>query len=650
MSQPLGQKILIIEDEALVARELKSRLTQMGCEVVGIAYGSEGIALARQTSPDLLLTDIHLKDGEDGIEIARAIQSERNVPVVFLTAYTDEETVTRAKEVTPYGYIIKPVDVRELQIAIDMALYKFSIEKELRETQQLLQTALTCIGSALVFVNQMGKITDLNADAEKILGTSREAAIGRTWTDAFTLIGTSIQNKINKALASNEVVKLAPFINNAVAARPNLLDGIVGPMENGGVLILRALSEISDPIEPMPSTDELLNNVGSERLIPSESSMCQLLVAQQPDATREQVEGISQLLNQQLRSTDLVSVYANSQLSVSMPYTSVSEGRLIANSVLRQLKSHFSGNGVEFSIGLSYSSPGDQQPFELFRRASWGLRVAQDSGGGRVIVWNDEVEMPSASSETDKQREYQNLVLLWNVLNVVATTSDIDEANSKLCSHLLRSFNLTRVAIISASHDQTITVDAGAIPDKEGFDGLADLNLTQADFESIQHILAAQTHHLGEGKRHLFKLNQEKLVLVDARSNLEASDVEFVKSLLAYFAAGLGRFDLPGTAKKSSSGEGALLYQSHRMAGVIESIKLVADTDATVLIAGESGTGKELIARRIHANSPRRDKAFIIVDCGAVVGSLIESELFGHEKGAFTGAEKQLVNYPSMCK
>jgi DNA-binding response OmpR family regulator len=140
-------KILIIEDEALVARELKSRLSNMGYEVVGVAYDSAGIEMARKTLPDLLLTDIHLKDGEDGIDVAQRVQRERDVPVVFLTAYSDDATVSRAKSVAPYGYIIKPVENRELQIAIEMALYKFNIENELRETQQLLQTALTCIGN-----------------------------------------------------------------------------------------------------------------------------------------------------------------------------------------------------------------------------------------------------------------------------------------------------------------------------------------------------------------------------------------------------------------------------------------------------------------------------------------------------------------------
>ena len=78
--------ILIIEDEALIARELKSRLIHMGYDVVGMAFGREAIELAANTQPDLLLTDIHLKNGEDGIEVAQVIQAERDVPVVFLTA------------------------------------------------------------------------------------------------------------------------------------------------------------------------------------------------------------------------------------------------------------------------------------------------------------------------------------------------------------------------------------------------------------------------------------------------------------------------------------------------------------------------------------------------------------------------------------
>lgn len=641
MSELQNKKILIIEDEALVARELKSRLTQMGCEVVGIAYGNEGIELARRTQPDLLLTDIHLKDGEDGIDMARTIQAERDVPVVFLTAYSDEATVSRAKEVAPYGYIIKPVDNRELQIAIDMALYKFNIERELKETQQLLQTALTCIGSALVFINEHGLVTDLNADAEAMLGKSRRVVRGEPWSDLFTLIGSSIENKINLALASNEVVKLAPFINHAEGSVPFLLDGIVGPMEHGGVLILRSLSEISDPIEALPTAGELMRRVGEERLAPSESSMCQLLIARLPSAPQDVVEEMSDLLNQQLRSTDLVSVYASSHLSVSMPYTSVNEGRLIANSLLDKLKSHFAPEQGEFCIGLSFSSPGDQQPFELFRRANWGLKVAMDSGGGRVIVWNDEVDMPEATNQDQKQREYQNLVLLWNILSVVSNTGDANDANRKLCSHLQRSFGMQIVGILKQQGDKIVAVASATVTNEQDV-AVNEFGLTQADFDLIKRLMSGQTLSQAIGNKYFCKLNSELLVVLSGGPLLASEDEAFLQTLLSYYAAGLNRFDLPDP-QSTAQDPSELLFASPRMNSLMETVHLVAETDATVLIMGESGTGKEMLARRIHESSERRDRPFIIVDCGAVVSSLIESELFGHKRGAFTGADSDFI-------
>ncbi|HKI74177.1 MAG TPA: response regulator, partial [Pseudomonadales bacterium] len=410
-------KILIIEDEALVARELRSRLTNMGYEVVGVAYSREGIDLARETSPDLLLTDIHLKDGEDGIRLAREIQQERDVPVVFLTAYSDEATVARAKAVAPYGYIIKPVENRELHIAIEIAVYKFRIERELREAQQLLQTALTCIGRGLLFVGPDAVITRVNADAEEIFQVSRGAMIGRPWNEVLGLDqDSSVGRKISMALESQEVTKLAPFIVNRKDRLPCLVDGIVGPMEDGAVMIVRELSEINDPVEMLPAPDQLLAELGAEQLTPSESSMCQLLIAAEAGGVVPEliVSRVTSLLHQMLRSTDLVSRYGDNQIAVSMPYTSVEEGRQIAASLLKSLKTQdFKGETVNFSIGLSSTIPGDQQPFELFRRASWALNIARESGGNRVIQWSDAAERPAdaGGSESARHREYHNLVL-----------------------------------------------------------------------------------------------------------------------------------------------------------------------------------------------------------------------------------------------
>ncbi|MEX2326437.1 MAG: response regulator, partial [Pseudomonadales bacterium] len=596
MPDKIKYKIFIIEDEALVARELKSRLTNMGYEVVGIAYGRGGIDLALETRPDLLLTDIHLKDGEDGIEVAQSIQRDLDVPVVFLTAYSDEDTVARAKAVTPYGYIIKPVENRELQITIEMALYKFNIERELRETQQLLQTALTCIGSALVFVNHNGEITDLNSDAERLFHVQRRSVIGQPWLDIFSLDGdSSVGRKISLALQSHEVTKLAPFIISSNEDLPNLVDGIVGPMESGGVIILRELSRIHDPVEMLARPEELMANLGADRLSPSESTMCQLLIAVDvidgsPDAVI--MASVTSKLNQMLRATDLVSRFGDNQLSVSMPYTATSEGQQIAQSILRALKHLESNDGhLVFSIGLSSTTSGDQQPFELFRRASWALNVARESGGSRVISWSDKSEQPVVTAgQEDRQREYHNLVLLWNVMNVVVKSSDEETLADKLTHHLLHSFDFSKVALLESRADSIASI-AGAIDGQEEFYGVGDLSLTQEDFGRIHKLSPGADSFAQYRDRYLFALAGNKVLYIESREQLAATEVEFLQTLVSYFAARFAS-DNETTSVSPDLPESELVYRSPRMESIMESVNLVGPTDATVLIMGESGTGK----------------------------------------------------------
>ena len=353
-------------------------------------------------------------------------------------------------------------------------------------------------------------IRDLNQDAEVILDTNREEAIDSTWSEVFSLIGSSVRSKIVSALSGGDVTKLAPFVVSSSEGVSRLVDGIVGPLEDGGVLILRELTEITEPIEMLPTTDELLARVGTDRLTPTESSMCQLLIAPQIESDAELNEEVSHLLNQLVRSTDLVSIYGHSQLSVSMPYTSVSEGKLIAESVLKALTDRFALRDLNYSIGLSYSYPGDQQPFEVFRRASWALKIAQDAGGDRVVVWNEETERDPESfgSETEKQREYHNLVLLWNVLNVVAKSADWEEAGEKICNHMVLSFDLGRAAVLALQNGSLISL-VGASRGPKAYEGLEDLAISGDNFLRIQEFFGSDADHIQLEEIHLLKLNME---------------------------------------------------------------------------------------------------------------------------------------------
>lgn len=135
--------ILVVEDEAVVAMDIEAVLQDLGYTVVGTAAtGEEAISKAAEHHPDLVLMDIRLRGAMDGIEAARQIRVQAATPIVYLTAFADEEIITRAKITEPFGYILKPFQARELHSNIEMALYKQAMENRLRESRDSLARSL----------------------------------------------------------------------------------------------------------------------------------------------------------------------------------------------------------------------------------------------------------------------------------------------------------------------------------------------------------------------------------------------------------------------------------------------------------------------------------------------------------------------------
>ena len=132
-------RILVVEDEWLVAQGIAESLAELGYEVAGMAAsGEETLRLAAEAHPDLVLMDILLKGDMDGIEAAEHLRRRFNLPVVFLTAYADPQTLARAKVTEPFGYLLKPFEVRELHSIIEIALYKARAEKRVQHLHQIL--------------------------------------------------------------------------------------------------------------------------------------------------------------------------------------------------------------------------------------------------------------------------------------------------------------------------------------------------------------------------------------------------------------------------------------------------------------------------------------------------------------------------------
>lgn len=209
----LKVKILVVEDESIVAMDIKNRLTKLGYEVCGpVSSGPEAIRKVAESHPNLILMDIRIKGELDGVDTAEQIRACYDVPIIFLTAYSDEATLQRAKLTTPYGYLLKPLEERELYITIEMALYKQKMERQLKESEQWLSTTLNSIGDGVIATDTQGWIKFMNPVAAALTGWTQEETIGRNAKEVFHIINAKtqalVESPIERALQTGERVTL----------------------------------------------------------------------------------------------------------------------------------------------------------------------------------------------------------------------------------------------------------------------------------------------------------------------------------------------------------------------------------------------------------------------------------------------------------
>jgi len=203
------QLIMIVEDEIIIARELEMRLLDMGYDVSGlVATGPKAIKCVAENPPNLILMDINLKGEMDGIETAAQIQSHHSIPIIYLTAFTDEKTLERAKLTEPYGYIVKPFAERELHANIEMALYKHNAETKLRKVSRWFAGSINEVGDAVIVTDERGLIDYMNKHAEAITEWSVTEAQGKPLADVLRLRDskTNCPIALNDTLATQDIV------------------------------------------------------------------------------------------------------------------------------------------------------------------------------------------------------------------------------------------------------------------------------------------------------------------------------------------------------------------------------------------------------------------------------------------------------------
>ena len=206
-------RIMIVEDELIVADDIKNCLQSLGYSVVAtVSSGEQSIKKAQELRPDLVLMDIILKKEMDGIEAAEIIIKNFNIPVIYLTAHSDEATINKAKKTEPYGYLLKPFNERDLLTNIEIALYKHKMETKLRMSEKWFSTTLKSIGDALIATDNVGNIKFMNSIAEKITGWTLEQSSGKSLNHVFNIINEKtlekVENPVEKVLRDGSVVYL----------------------------------------------------------------------------------------------------------------------------------------------------------------------------------------------------------------------------------------------------------------------------------------------------------------------------------------------------------------------------------------------------------------------------------------------------------
>ena len=203
--------ILIVEDDFVIAKVLAESLQELGYQVAGIvSTGEEAVERAAKAHPDLVLMDIRLKGEMDGIEAGEQISGDLHIPLVYLTAYSDERTVERAKITEPYGYLIKPFTDTELKTTLEMAIYKHRREKREREKGEWFLETLMAISDGIITTNPEGQISFMNPAAELMTGWQSPESYLRPLTEILRLIhgegGMPVENLAKRAAREENLV------------------------------------------------------------------------------------------------------------------------------------------------------------------------------------------------------------------------------------------------------------------------------------------------------------------------------------------------------------------------------------------------------------------------------------------------------------
>ncbi|WP_371193551.1 sigma 54-interacting transcriptional regulator [Glaciecola sp. SC05] len=395
---------------------------------------------------------------------------------------------------------------------------------------------------------------------------------------------------------------------------------------------------------------------------------------------------IATIINQQTRLGDQACRFGGALFGIVSDANSVDEGLKLAQKLQTELHNRpYLKNAIRlsFNVGVAHITAEDcvgedASPSSIMiSRAEQALKAAQTSDKPSIVHWEadkfkyDEQDFNYIGGifTPDNVTNYRNMLLLWDISSIIADEHEFARLLVNVVERLAYTFEFSAAGIISddqySPFEQAISVSQMA--------DISPLNIKSTTFEKDLRKLSKDA--IENGRHVEYQNEQERFLLVPLGAELNACfflvgqeqtlDLTHDSVMLfAGFARQIGKalkrsqledelnrnleqqnaqlaeeLNTIKTGLKSS----ALVYRSESMQTIMKQTQRAAQTDTTILVTGESGTGKEKLIHAIHNLSPRNKAPLVIVDCGSIPETLIESELFGYVKGAFTGAQSHTV-------
>ena len=386
-----------------------------------------------------------------------------------------------------------------------------------------------------------------------------------------------------------------------------------------------------------------------------------------------------------LRRSDVLMRYGGAIFALPLGNVGADSAVLVAERVRRHVSSHAFLQGtvhLACAVGVVAIEADDGEaldPLDLLQRANEALGIARQRGGEEIVTWRNESGVPTGpptdrllgifTGRTDK--DYRNMGLLWDVLQALSGATGSADLAEKVVDRLFSVLHPTRAALF-LSDDAGVRLLFGQQRLDDGAEPRLLLagDITEAERAIVGTAVATssvrqETSTAGARPQLMLAvplvtdgrtLGAVYLVGSPAVLDVDRTDVHVLTGVATQLAVALDREHLAELHRVRAeherrrlqaelqdlrSQQSPIVFQSAAMTELLVRARRVASTDTTVLVTGESGTGKEMLAQTLHQLSGRRAKPFVIVDCGAIPATLIDSELFGHERGAFTGAQQR---------